>query len=107
MNKQRRKIARGTSSHREEKRGEGGKGEGGNGGGERVGRNLRTEPRVAPASHGWGGMEGLSLRKGLHTNRVRSRGMWYPRGKKKCASWRARSTMSSSVEKLSGMTSET
>lgn len=33
MNKQRRKIARGTSSHREEKRGEGGKGEGGNGGG--------------------------------------------------------------------------
>lgn len=51
--------------------------------GRRAGRNLRTEPRVAPASHGWGGMEGLSLRKGLHTNGVRSRGMWYPRGKKK------------------------
>ena len=71
------------STCREEKRGEEGKREGGNGEEERVRRNRRTEPRLAPTFNGWGDMEDLSLRKGFHTNRVRSRGMWYPRSKNK------------------------
>lgn len=42
MNKQRKKIAKGTSLRQEEKRGEGGKGEGGNGVGEKGGKESEN-----------------------------------------------------------------